>query len=587
MNGVLGLLLLLLSAASTYGLSESVCDATQDASVCYGALGGPVMLQLMRNTTGYYLEFTNEKGYTVFYIIGGTVETYSRFPPGKWQVVAAIGTLIINPAERSDSGTYTVMIYTDSWTLVGEHTVNLLIKGLSESVCDATQDASVCYGALGGPVMLQLMRDTTGYTLYFRNEKGYNVFDISSRGRVVTASWFPQGRWQVVGGIGTLIINPAERNDSGTYTVEIYRGDTWTLVGRHTVNLMIKGLSESVCDATQDASVCYGALGGPVMLQLMRNTTGYTLELRNEEGYNVFDISSRGRVVTASWFPQGRWQVVGGIGTLIINPAERNDSGTYTVEIYRGGTWTLVGRHTVNLMIKATPLPLTALTTTLKPTLATTPATTLKPTLATTPATTLETTPATTPATNLATNPSTTPATTLASTLATTNQSGPSDEASLWRLSESVCDATQDASVCYGALGGPVMLQLMRNTTGYMLDFSNEKGHDVFIISSRGTVRPYSPFPRWRWQVVAAIGTLIINPAERSDSGTYTVRIRRGDTGAYVGEHTVNLMIKGENQEVELSPASMSRSRRRRRGLEEGEGPSGDNDRESVIYDDV
>ncbi|XP_063048956.1 carcinoembryonic antigen-related cell adhesion molecule 2-like, partial [Engraulis encrasicolus] len=121
MNGVLGLLLLLLSAASTYGL-DSVCDATRDASVCYGALGGPVMLQL--NSSGYTLEFKNEKG-RVFAI--RTRKLLAPPSPLNWQVVADNGTLIINPAERNDSGIYTVeIIGNDGRT--GKHIVSLMIE---------------------------------------------------------------------------------------------------------------------------------------------------------------------------------------------------------------------------------------------------------------------------------------------------------------------------------------------------------------------------------------------------------------------------------------------------------------------------
>ncbi|KAL2088686.1 hypothetical protein ACEWY4_015585 [Coilia grayii] len=98
-----------------------------------------------------------------------------------------------------------------------------------QSVCDATQDA-VCYGALGGPVHLQLMRDTTGHLLTFRSENNNRIRIRIRKEKLMPTFWFPK-RWNVVAGNGTLIINPAESTDSGTYRVEIYEHST----GNHPV----------------------------------------------------------------------------------------------------------------------------------------------------------------------------------------------------------------------------------------------------------------------------------------------------------------------------------------------------------------
>ena len=50
-----------------------------------------------------------------------------------------------------------------------------------------------------------------------------------------------------------------------------------------------------------------------------------------------------------------------------------------------------------------------------------------------------------------------------------------------------------------------------------------------------------------RWQFVHDNGTLIINPAERTDAGTYRVEIHEESTGKGVGEHTVQLIIEGKS----------------------------------------
>ncbi|KAL2088685.1 hypothetical protein ACEWY4_015584 [Coilia grayii] len=260
MKSVLGLVLLL--TAPSYGL-QSVCDATQDA-VCYGALGGPVHLQLMRNTTGHELNFKNEKN--IIFRIRSNGKLAPKPPSQRWEVVAGNGTLIINPAESTDSGTYRVDI-SGSDGIIKHHIVQLMIEATPlptatsttlvttltttlvttpptttvsmttstrlQSVCDATQDA-VCYGALGGPVHLQLMRDTTGHQLTFKNEKN-TIFRIRNR---KLAPKPPSQRWEVVAGNGTLIINPAESTDSGTYRVEFSGSDG--IIKHHTVQLMVE-----------------------------------------------------------------------------------------------------------------------------------------------------------------------------------------------------------------------------------------------------------------------------------------------------------------------------------------------------------
>ena len=92
-------------------------------------------------------------------------------------------------------------------------------------------------------------------------------------------------------------------------------------------------------------------------------------------------------------------------------------------------------------------------------------------------------------------------------------------------------------------------LQLMRNTTGHDLRlYSGEK--NVFTSKSSKTVfynKFNTPSYLQRWQFVRDNGTLIINPAERTDAGTYRVEIHEESTGKGVGEHTVQLIIEGKS----------------------------------------
>ncbi|XP_076143296.1 uncharacterized protein LOC143125578 isoform X2 [Alosa pseudoharengus] len=143
MKTVLGLLVLL--AASTHGL-DSMCNATQSAT-CYGALGGPVYLQLMKNVSGHDLSlqlynniiFKMRKLISVF-----TNQSFSV----TWQFVPDNGTMIINPVETTDARTYRVLIYEATGRGVGNHTVQLTIEapvsGVDLSIsCSANGERSV------------------------------------------------------------------------------------------------------------------------------------------------------------------------------------------------------------------------------------------------------------------------------------------------------------------------------------------------------------------------------------------------------------------------------------------------------------
>ncbi|XP_031425678.1 hepatocyte cell adhesion molecule-like [Clupea harengus] len=139
---------------------------------------------------------------------------------------------------------------------------------------------------------------------------------------------------------------------------------------------------------------------------------------------------------------------------------------------------------------------------------------------------------------------------------------------------DSTCNATQDAT-CYGALGGPVYLQLTRDTTGYELKlFSGDK--NIFTSKSSKTVfynEFNTPSFRQRWQFVPDNGTLIINPRERRDSATYRVEIYEESTGKRVGEHTVQLIIEAPVSDVDLSISSLANGEKRVRCSSNGDSP--------------
>ncbi|XP_041916878.1 uncharacterized protein LOC121681287 isoform X8 [Alosa sapidissima] len=193
MRAFTGLVVLLVT--STYGL-DSMCDATQDAA-CYGALGGPVYLQLMRNTRGHDLSlnynskhvFKFRKSKSVFYEEFNTTSVLQR-----WKFVPDNGTMIINPAERRDAGTYRVEI-TESTGRVVKHTVQLTIEAMTTNngvpmattpppTPTSTTSALLCVCSSGGisPVFISVWLAEIiiltsllvgGYYLYIRNRTSH------------------------------------------------------------------------------------------------------------------------------------------------------------------------------------------------------------------------------------------------------------------------------------------------------------------------------------------------------------------------------------------------------------------------------
>ncbi|XP_048119649.1 uncharacterized protein LOC125307638 [Alosa alosa] len=325
---------------------DSMCDATQDAA-CYGALGGPVYLQLIEDTRGCELKFYHEnkraftfrKNKPVFHDEFNTPSVLQR-----WQFVPDNGTMIINPAESRDAGTYRVVITASSGTSVGQHTVQLTIEAPLSDVdlsisCSANGERSVrcssngdspqfSWSLDGRPLgeadadvssdnqTLLLRGDVTGQlTCSVRNHVSSThttplLFGCSGGiSPVFISVWLAEIiilTSLLVGGYYLYIRNRTSHTPGGgadAVTPHWSRGGAapdYSFIPHPRISSINAGL-DSMCDATQDAA-CYGALGGPVYLQLMRNTRGHKLSLyynkRRDAGtYRVQITESTGRGV--------------------------------------------------------------------------------------------------------------------------------------------------------------------------------------------------------------------------------------------------------------------------------------------------
>ncbi|XP_076143264.1 uncharacterized protein LOC143125565 isoform X3 [Alosa pseudoharengus] len=315
---------------------------------------------------------------------------------------------------------------------------------------------------------------------------------------------------------------------------------------------------DSMCDATQNAA-CYGALGGPVYLQLMRDTRGHYLNLLY--GHTAVFRFRRSKPMFYKEFNTTsvlqRWQFVPHNGTMIINPAERRDAGTYRVQITEEAAGKTVGDHTVQLIIEA-PVSDVDLSISCS---ANGERSVRCSSNGDSPqySWSVDGRPLGEADADLSSDNQTLLLrgdVTGQLTCSLRNHVSSTHTTRLMELCsglDSICDVTQNAA-CYGALGGPVYLQLIEDTRGCELKIYREnKRAFTFRKTKPGFHDEFNtPSVLQRWQFVPDNGTMIINPAERRDAGTYRVVIY-ASTGTSVGQHTVQLTIEAPVSDMDLS----------------------------------
>ncbi|XP_076147754.1 uncharacterized protein LOC143132241 isoform X2 [Alosa pseudoharengus] len=114
------------------------------------------------------------------------------------------------------------------WTVLALVVVFVRTTHGMETTCDATQNVS-CYGTLGQPLYLQLIRTTKDYELHFYRQKNpiSRIFRFTTKwstSTILDAGNF-SGRWTFFSDNGTLFINPVELTDLGKYRVQIFSGN--------------------------------------------------------------------------------------------------------------------------------------------------------------------------------------------------------------------------------------------------------------------------------------------------------------------------------------------------------------------------
>ncbi|XP_062405407.1 uncharacterized protein LOC134095751 [Sardina pilchardus] len=201
-------------------------------------------------------------------------------------------------APRSSSGEQTQRpLWAESHTSVLLPLMVMMMMTMSaheQSVCDT--DTATCSGEAGRPVYLQLIKDTKEHEVkLFRDNT--RVFTYKGSKSVFFEEFNTTSvlqRWHFVPDNGTMIINPAERRDAGTYRVEIFK-EGKSVGDPHTVQLIIEGVNPVVPVLVTLVLLLMCVCGGVFYFYWRKNahTRTHTTAAPEELHYAVVDITHR------------------------------------------------------------------------------------------------------------------------------------------------------------------------------------------------------------------------------------------------------------------------------------------------------
>ncbi|XP_055744970.1 uncharacterized protein LOC129827800 isoform X2 [Salvelinus fontinalis] len=140
---------------------------------------------------------------------------------------------------------------------------------------------------------------------------------------------------------------------------------------------------------------------------------------------------------------------------------------------------------------------------------------------------------------------------------------------------ETSCDAREDGSQCYGALGGTVYLQLVTDTTIYdeLSFYKGSTGAKTKILKTKKDKLVISDTPiRDRVHFFINNGTLRINNTRRNDSGEYLLETFNL-SGVALRTRGLQLFIEAPVSSPQLSSECLSHGERRVSCSSEGDGP--------------
>ncbi|XP_047657173.1 uncharacterized protein LOC113659135 isoform X3 [Tachysurus fulvidraco] len=307
---IFGVLLIYTHVVMGSLFQDHVCRFNQ-SNQCYVAVGQRLYLQ-MPLEDGFDLQTTS--------LIIRYRKTQSSPPTlhlPRWQFVNDNKTMILTSAERNDSRTYTSYIFDVNGTNKSSYTLQVNIEAQVSSV-------KVSYSCLSSGVM-KVNCSADGDNLHFSWTSDFNTLPQLENGTSnVTLEQDHQGNI-------TCHVENHVSHDHDTAELHQCPGSLFQ--------------DHFVCRFNQ-IKPCYVAVGQRLYLQMpwedefVLNTTNLILTYRKTQSSPT----------PTPRLP--RWQFVNDNKTMILTSAERNDSGTYTLNIYDGDERSK-GSYTLQVNIKA------------------------------------------------------------------------------------------------------------------------------------------------------------------------------------------------------------------------------------------
>ncbi|XP_029627179.1 uncharacterized protein LOC115205382 [Salmo trutta] len=378
MEAVLGLLVI--SAGVSHGL-ETSCDARQNGTQCYGALGGTVYLQLVTDATRYDgLSFykgstgakTNilETRKDIWVIRDTTIKDRVHFFINN-------RTFRLNNTRSTDSGEYLLETFNSVGISSGTRGLHLFIEApvsspLMSSECLSHGEMRVSCSSEGdGPQYSwtldgQTLRDTEtspgdetntitlkkglsgNLTCTIRNNISSDTVSrrishcpgliyvncTSSNGTKVSEWVNVTGNTLCVESTTVVTLTEAPISKTSTGNTLCVESTTVATVTESPISKTSTGMEEKSCDAREHMS-CHRALGETVCLQLMNNATGSELILKKKPtGASIRIFSMKNNTVSFHDSIKARSEFFINNGTFRISNTENSDSGEYLLEIY-------------------------------------------------------------------------------------------------------------------------------------------------------------------------------------------------------------------------------------------------------------
>ncbi|XP_053544347.1 uncharacterized protein LOC108280967 isoform X3 [Ictalurus punctatus] len=315
---IFGILLIFTKAAMGLLFQDPVVCRFNESSQCYIALGQRLHLQMPLEDR-FELKITDKTSTTRFILKYRKTQSNPPKPNlPRWQFVKDNKTMILTSAERNDSGTYTLDIYDANRNTKGSYTFQVNIAAEVSSV-------NMWYSCLL-PGVMKVYCSADGDNFRFNWTSDLNTFpQLEDGSSTVVLNKDHHGN------VTCHVENHVSR-DHNTTELHPCPEPTTAVISSTTSNDGLLFQDPVVC-RFNESSQCYVALGQRLHLQIPLED-GIELKITDKTSTTHLILKYRKTQSNPPKPNHPRWQFVKDNKTMILTSAERNDSGTYTLDTF-------------------------------------------------------------------------------------------------------------------------------------------------------------------------------------------------------------------------------------------------------------